>query len=97
MKFGVCDFSRFAVTDYWRLRGWRLWCLALMTATRVGLPKTRVSFYCVLRVYYPRLIFTLKAYKNSLKQVFCFTVNRGGNLNGEPAQSKLRASILCCG
>jgi len=26
--FGVCDFSRLAVTD------WRLWFLALMTATR---------------------------------------------------------------
>jgi len=33
MKFGGCDFSRFAVT-YWRLRRWRLWRLALMTATR---------------------------------------------------------------
>jgi len=31
--FGVCDFSRSAVTD-WRLRRWRLWFLALMTATR---------------------------------------------------------------
>jgi len=30
---GVCDFSRLAVTD-WRLRRWRLWFLALMTATR---------------------------------------------------------------
>ena len=30
--FGVCDFSRLAVTD-WRLRRWRLWLLALMTAT----------------------------------------------------------------
>ena len=30
--FGVCDFSRLAVTD-WRLRRWRLF-LALMTATR---------------------------------------------------------------
>jgi len=28
MNFGVCDFSRFAVTD------WRLWFLALITATR---------------------------------------------------------------
>jgi len=27
-----CDFSRLAVTD-WRLRRWRLWFLALMTAT----------------------------------------------------------------
>jgi len=33
MNFGVCDFSRFAVTD-WRLRRWRLCFLALMTATR---------------------------------------------------------------
>jgi len=30
--FGVCDFSRLAVTD-WRLRRWRLWFSALMTAT----------------------------------------------------------------
>jgi len=30
--FGVCDFSRLAVT-VWRLRRWRLWFLALMTAT----------------------------------------------------------------
>jgi len=33
--FGVCDFSRLAVTD-WRLRRWRLWFLALMTATHAG-------------------------------------------------------------
>jgi len=32
--FGVCDFSPLAVTD-WRLRRWRLWFLALMTATRL--------------------------------------------------------------
>jgi len=32
--FGVCDFSRLAVTD-WRLRHWRLWFLALMTATHL--------------------------------------------------------------
>jgi len=32
-NFGVCDFSRLAVTD-WRLRRWRLWFLALMTATQ---------------------------------------------------------------
>jgi len=31
--FGACDFSRWAVTD-WRSRRWRLWFLALMTATR---------------------------------------------------------------
>jgi len=30
--FGVCEFSRLAVTD-WRLRRWRLWFLAFMTAT----------------------------------------------------------------
>ena len=39
--FGVCDFSRLAVTDWhlrrWRLRRWRLWFLALMTATRYAL------------------------------------------------------------
>ena len=33
--FGVCDFSRLAVTD-WRLRRWCLWVLALMTATPVA-------------------------------------------------------------
>jgi len=31
--FDVCDFSRSAVTDL-HLRRWRLWFLALMTATR---------------------------------------------------------------
>jgi len=31
----VCDFSRLAVTD-WRLRRWRLWFLALMTATGIN-------------------------------------------------------------
>jgi len=31
--FGVFDFSRLAVMD-WRLRRWRLWILALMTATQ---------------------------------------------------------------
>jgi len=31
--FGVCDFSFLAVTD-WRLRRWRWWFLALMTAAR---------------------------------------------------------------
>jgi len=31
--FGVCDFSCLAATD-WRLRRWRLWFLALMTATQ---------------------------------------------------------------
>ena len=30
---GVCDFYCLAVTD-WRLRRWRLWFLALMTATQ---------------------------------------------------------------
>jgi len=30
--FGVCDFCRLAVTD-WRLRRWRLWFLAPVTAT----------------------------------------------------------------
>jgi len=33
MNFGVCDFSRLAVTD-WRLRRWRLWFLALSNAPR---------------------------------------------------------------
>jgi len=32
-NFGVCDFSRLAVTD-WRLRRWRLWFLALSNAPR---------------------------------------------------------------
>jgi len=35
MNFGVCNFSSFEVTD-WRLRRWRLWFLALMTATLVS-------------------------------------------------------------
>ena len=30
-NFGVCEFSRLAVTD-WRLRRWRLWFLALSNA-----------------------------------------------------------------
>jgi len=34
MDFDVCDFPRFAVTD-WRLRRWRLCFLALMTATQL--------------------------------------------------------------
>ena len=40
--FGVCDFSRLAVTD-WRLRRWRLWFLALMTATPLFSPGFSVS------------------------------------------------------
>jgi len=48
--FGVCDFSRLAVTD-WRLRRWRLWFLALMTATQIS-NWQRVLFlrqkYCML-------------------------------------------------
>jgi len=35
MNFGVCDFSRLAVTD-WRLRRWRLWFLALSNAPHFG-------------------------------------------------------------
>jgi len=34
-NFGVCDFSRLAITD-WRLRRWHLWFLALMTSTQVA-------------------------------------------------------------
>jgi len=37
--FGVCDFSRLAVTD-WRLRRWRLWFMALMTSTH------RANVFC---------------------------------------------------
>jgi len=37
MNFGVCDFSRFAVTD-WRLWRWRLCFLALMAATQNKIP-----------------------------------------------------------
>jgi len=33
-NFGVCDFSRLAVTD-WRVRRWRLWFLALSNAPRI--------------------------------------------------------------
>jgi len=44
--FGVGDFSRLAVTD-WRLRRWRLWFLALMTATRHSLfqKKNNLEFF----------------------------------------------------
>jgi len=38
MNFGVCDFSRFSVTD-WRLQRWRLWFLTLMAATLLNLKK----------------------------------------------------------
>jgi len=48
-KFGVCDFSRLAVTD------WRLWFLALMTATRhcnslsnFRIRPEEVSFYFII-------------------------------------------------
>jgi len=34
-SFGVCDFSRLAITD-WRLRRWRLWFLALSNAPFSG-------------------------------------------------------------
>ena len=43
--FGVCDFSCLAVTD-WRLRRWRLWFLALLTATLMAdLLKITTYFY----------------------------------------------------
>jgi len=42
--FGVCDFSRVAVTD-WRLWRWRLWFLALMTATHPVPLKVLKYFY----------------------------------------------------
>ena len=47
MKFGVCDFSRFAVTD-WRLRRWRLWCLAFMTATPLDSLKGSATIHFVI-------------------------------------------------
>jgi len=40
--FGVRDFSRLAVMD-WRLRRWRLWFLALMTATQRRTLKIKVG------------------------------------------------------
>jgi len=40
--FGVCDFSRLAVTD-WRLRRWRLCFLALMTATHLDRSRAKKS------------------------------------------------------
>jgi len=49
--FGVCDFSRLAVTD-WRLRRWRLWFLALMIATRIG-NKPRNQVKNLLRITFP--------------------------------------------
>jgi len=56
MTFGVCDCSRLAVTD-WRLRRWRLWFLALMTATR---PVTRTADFALteaLTLAYCLLVF----------------------------------------
>jgi len=44
MNFGVCDFSRLAVTD-WRLRRWRLWFLALSNAPRLN----ALKFYRVAK------------------------------------------------
>jgi len=41
--FGVCDFSRLVVTD-WRMRRWRLWFLALMTATLFRQEKIGVQY-----------------------------------------------------
>jgi len=45
MNFGVYDFSRLAVTD-WRLRRWRFWFLALMTATPPFAKKYTVNENC---------------------------------------------------
>ena len=44
--FGVCDFSRLAVTD-WRLRRWRLWFWALLTATRFTYPIVIFGSLCL--------------------------------------------------
>ena len=41
--FGHCDFSRLAVTN-WRLRRWRLWFLALMTATPYYNTKNGINY-----------------------------------------------------
>ena len=49
MNFGVCDFSRFADTD-WRLRRWRLCFLALMTATLYASATTVILFLQQLAV-----------------------------------------------
>jgi len=46
--FGVCDFSRLAVTD-WRLRRWRLWVLALMRATKIREEPRGAYFGYILR------------------------------------------------
>jgi len=61
--FRVCDFSRLAVTD-WRLRRWRLWFLALMTANP-GFPlKFRVAIINakLQRRYRPNLTFDFGGY-----------------------------------
>jgi len=58
MNFGVCDFSRFAVSD-WRLRRWRLWCMALMTVTLLVSPRMSagaVRFSYKTKTYLLRLI-----------------------------------------
>ena len=51
--FGVCDFSRLVVTA-WRLRRWRLWFLALMTATPAEnfFNRAREQFYFVFYILF---------------------------------------------
>jgi len=44
--FGVCNFSRLAVTD------WRLWFLALMTATLVFNKNGSISFFTFLSLMF---------------------------------------------
>ena len=54
MNFGVCDFSRFEVTD-WRLRRWRLCFLALMTVTQTKNASNlvKVLVYVMNGLYFP--------------------------------------------
>jgi len=46
-NFGVCDFSRLAVTD-WHLRRWRLWFLALSNAPPPVFLRDRYELYVFL-------------------------------------------------
>jgi len=68
MNFGVCDFSRLAVTDL-RLRWWRLWFLALVTPTRfdimefhyencvwkIAYGKIKLGYLSIIRLFYERI------------------------------------------
>jgi len=54
--FGVCDFSRLAVTD-WRSQRWRLWFLALMTATHSNSTCESIDLRAILKATDSHLVF----------------------------------------